>query len=117
MGTILHWHLLNQSGKEDCHWVTLEVWEGNQPAVSLYKKFGFIPAGFRSNYYDQKHDALIMWAGSLQNKYFRERMEKTKADRIKQEIFLLGTVLKGGRRNGRKRASSFENGRTTEKEC
>jgi [ribosomal protein S18]-alanine N-acetyltransferase len=41
---------------------TLEVRASNNPAISLYKKFGFEPAGLRKNYYeDNGEDAIIMW--------------------------------------------------------
>lgn len=42
--------------------MTLEVRESNLPAINLYKKFGFIPAGKRPRYYVKPlEDALIMW--------------------------------------------------------
>lgn len=41
---------------------TLEVRVSNTPAISLYSKFGFEPAGLRKNYYeDNGEDAIIMW--------------------------------------------------------
>ncbi len=41
---------------------TLEVRASNVPAISLYTKFGFEPAGRRKNYYeDNGEDAIIMW--------------------------------------------------------
>jgi len=41
---------------------TLEVRASNDPAISLYTKFGFEPAGLRKNYYeDNGEDAIIMW--------------------------------------------------------
>ena len=41
---------------------TLEVRASNDPAISLYSKFGFKPAGLRKNYYeDNGEDAIIMW--------------------------------------------------------
>lgn len=41
---------------------TLEVRASNAPAISLYSKFGFEPAGIRKNYYeDNGEDAIIMW--------------------------------------------------------
>lgn len=41
---------------------TLEVRVSNNPAISLYTKFGFEPAGLRKNYYeDNGEDAIIMW--------------------------------------------------------
>ncbi len=42
--------------------MTLEVRVSNIPAINLYKKFGFLPAGKRPNYYVKPlEDALIMW--------------------------------------------------------
>jgi ribosomal-protein-alanine N-acetyltransferase len=42
--------------------LTLEVRAGNQPAISLYQKFGFRTEGRRKGYYsDDQEDALIMW--------------------------------------------------------
>lgn len=42
--------------------ITLEVREGNAPAITLYKQFGFRVEGRRKAYYsDNQEDALIMW--------------------------------------------------------
>jgi [ribosomal protein S18]-alanine N-acetyltransferase len=41
---------------------TLEVRTSNGPAIKLYQRFGFRPAGRRQGYYhDNREDALIMW--------------------------------------------------------
>ena len=41
---------------------TLEVRVSNEPAINLYKGFGFREAGVRKGYYeDNGEDALIMW--------------------------------------------------------
>ncbi len=41
---------------------TLEVRTSNEPAIKLYERFGFRPAGRRRGYYhDNREDALIMW--------------------------------------------------------
>ncbi len=41
---------------------TLEVRTSNAPAIALYERFGFRPAGTRPRYYaDTGEDALIMW--------------------------------------------------------
>lgn len=41
---------------------TLEVRVGNQAAIHLYEKFGFVGEGVRPNFYNKPtEDALIMW--------------------------------------------------------
>src|SRR4051812_45923488 len=41
---------------------TLEVRTSNDPAIAMYRRFGFRPAGHRRRYYhDNGEDALIMW--------------------------------------------------------
>lgn len=41
---------------------TLEVRVSNEPAIELYRSFGFVATGVRPRYYeDDNEDALIMW--------------------------------------------------------
>lgn len=40
--------------------ITLEVAEGNLPALALYKSVGFSPAGLRRRYYENRYDALLL---------------------------------------------------------
>jgi [ribosomal protein S18]-alanine N-acetyltransferase len=41
---------------------TLEVRTSNGPAIAMYQRFGFRPAGHRPRYYhDNGEDAVIMW--------------------------------------------------------
>ncbi len=40
--------------------VTLEVRQGNQQAINLYKKAGFNKIGYRKKYYSDGSDALMM---------------------------------------------------------
>ena len=44
------------------YWI-LEVREGNEAAIALYKKFGFEVVGSRPNYYDDGETALLMSRG------------------------------------------------------
>lgn len=60
--------LLEELKKLNITRVTLEVRRSNLIAQRLYKKFGFLPAGVRPEYYqDNREDAIIMWL-EVQNK-------------------------------------------------
>lgn len=65
---------------------TLEVRASNQPALSLYQKFGFKIAGWRRRYYkDTNEDALILWRGNLQQHDFYNTLptwQKSVSDRL-----------------------------------
>lgn len=62
---------------EDCYknmvkYITLEVRVSNEPAISLYKKFGFNSLGVRKGYYqDNNEDALIMWTENIWHDKFK----------------------------------------------
>jgi ribosomal-protein-alanine N-acetyltransferase len=46
-----------------CRFLTLEVRRSNQPAIRLYRRFGFRPIGIRPNYYvEDGEDAIVMLA-------------------------------------------------------
>lgn len=48
-------------GKANLAFLTLEVRASNEPAIALYRKFGFREAGRRKNYYTApKEDAILM---------------------------------------------------------
>jgi ribosomal-protein-alanine N-acetyltransferase len=52
--------LLERAGQGEQY--TLEVRTSNAPAITLYERFGFRPAGTRRRYYrDTGEDAMIMW--------------------------------------------------------
>ncbi|MDP1804141.1 MAG: hypothetical protein Q8K72_03155, partial [Acidimicrobiales bacterium] len=45
---------------------TLEVRVGNDPALALYRGFGFAPAGIRKGYSQETGaDAIVMWAHDI----------------------------------------------------
>jgi [ribosomal protein S18]-alanine N-acetyltransferase len=61
IGTGLLERLFELVGDEDARY-TLEVRESNEPAISLYERYGFRAAGVRRRYYqDNGEDALVMW--------------------------------------------------------
>lgn len=45
---------------QECENMSLEVRKSNEPAISLYEKYGFIKAGTRRNYYEDGEDAYLM---------------------------------------------------------
>jgi [ribosomal protein S18]-alanine N-acetyltransferase len=52
---------LARGRKRRCKLATLEVRRSNEPAIALYRSFGFRPVGLRPNYYaDEREDALVM---------------------------------------------------------
>jgi ribosomal-protein-alanine N-acetyltransferase len=59
---------------------TLEVRASNQPAITLYERFGFRSAGSRPRYYrDTGEDAVIMWRTSENASSASENVSRTSA--------------------------------------
>ena len=54
--------------------LTLEVRVGNDPAVRLYRRFGFAPVGTRPKYYPNGDDALILWAHDVDSADYNARL-------------------------------------------
>ncbi len=52
--------LIEISKEENKTEISLEVNEINEPAISLYEKFGFEIVGRRKKYYNRVNDAIIM---------------------------------------------------------
>jgi ribosomal-protein-alanine N-acetyltransferase len=61
--------------------VTLECRVSNEPALSLYDKYGFEKVGLRPRYYsDNREDAYVLSVNSVLTRRFRERFEGLKVD-------------------------------------
>jgi len=57
--------------------MTLEVRVSNERAQSLYRRFGYAPAGVRAGYYaDNGEDALVMWCHDVGNTEHRALLNK-----------------------------------------
>jgi ribosomal-protein-alanine N-acetyltransferase len=57
--------------------LSLEVAANNEPAQTLYRRFGFAPVGVRKNYYPVTgEDALVMWAYDIDTPEYAERLEE-----------------------------------------
>ncbi|MFB2839142.1 ribosomal protein S18-alanine N-acetyltransferase [Floridanema evergladense] len=67
--------LLSRARQRGIERATLEVKASNQPAISLYQKFGFKVAGTRRGYYqDTGEDALVLWLNGLQYPEFTQTL-------------------------------------------
>ena len=61
IGRFLMSELISRAKDAGITRMTLEVKDGNIPAIKLYESFGFKVEGVRKKYYENKFDALIMW--------------------------------------------------------
>jgi len=76
LGQALLYALLVTARQQKSEWATLEVRASNQPALTLYEKFGFETVGKRRRYYpDNGEDALILWHRGLQQPEFGEKLQ------------------------------------------
>ena len=63
-----------------CHNMTLEVRVTNLGAQSLYRRFGFVPAGMRKGYYPENgEDAMVMWATDIDTPAYARRLAEIEA--------------------------------------
>jgi ribosomal-protein-alanine N-acetyltransferase len=60
LGRRLLERLVADLGRQAITTLHLEVAENNQPALHLYRQFGFTPAGRRPGYYDQGRTAALL---------------------------------------------------------
>lgn len=75
IATRLMLELVRRGLDEGTEALTLEVRVSNLAAQELYRRFGFVPAGVRKNYYsDSNEDALIMWATDIDTPDYRARL-------------------------------------------
>ena len=51
---------MRRANENGCENVSLEVRVNNDPAIRLYRNFGFIDAAIRKNYYENGDDAILM---------------------------------------------------------
>jgi len=66
--------------------ISLEVAANNDPAQSLYRRFGFAPVAVRKNYYPVTgQDALVMWVYDIDTAEYAARLEKLAARTVAVE--------------------------------
>lgn len=71
--------LIDAARAREIEQMTLEVRVSNEPALALYRRFGFAPAGIRPGYYDDGEDAFVMWLHDLLEPDVGERIEAIRA--------------------------------------
>jgi [ribosomal protein S18]-alanine N-acetyltransferase len=82
LGSQLLAELAHESTRRQCAAMTLEVRMGNVAAQNLYRKFGFVVAGVRRNYYPETgEDAYIMWLRELRSPEVQTRLKSLEEPR------------------------------------
>lgn len=59
-----------------CDAMTLEVRKSNVAAQSLYRRYGFVPAGVRLKYYENTDDAIVMWCHDITESAYQDRLRE-----------------------------------------
>ena len=81
VGTRLLAHLVEVAVSRGCTAMTLEVRMTNTAAQDLYRKFGFVGAGVRPNYYPETgEDGLVMWLYEIGTPAVRARLRQLGAE-------------------------------------
>jgi [ribosomal protein S18]-alanine N-acetyltransferase len=68
--------LANEIIGRGCVAWTLEVRSSSDGAQALYRRFGFVPAGVRKNYYDNREDAIVMWCHDIDTPEYADRLSE-----------------------------------------
>jgi len=80
LGELLLANLIDRALAVEAMTMTLEVRSSNTVAQSLYRKYGFSPAGLRKGYYaDNGEDAFIMTTKCLTTAGYQRRFQALKA--------------------------------------
>jgi ribosomal-protein-alanine N-acetyltransferase len=74
IGTRLLLWLMGEAVGSGVRHLTLEVRVSNDPARSLYRRFGFTEVGTRRRYY-RDEDAVVMWAMDIGSDEARRRLD------------------------------------------
>jgi ribosomal-protein-alanine N-acetyltransferase len=65
--------------RESTAW-TLEVRVSSSGAQELYRRFGFVPAGVRSRYYENTEDAIVMWCNDIQDDAYQALLARLRTE-------------------------------------
>ena len=74
VASLLLMNLVERARRQGARHLTLEVRESNQPALELYRKFGFEQAGKRKGYYTNE-DAVVICAVDIDSSEYEGTLD------------------------------------------
>ncbi len=80
IGTRLFYHFMRSVVDDGCDMANLEVRFDNEPAKTIYRRFGFKKIGVRKKYYDGIDDAWTMQVCDMQQPKYYERLDSIAAE-------------------------------------
>lgn len=80
VATALLLALADEAVRRECTAWTLEVRVSSTGAQELYRRFGFVPAGVRSRYYENTEDAIVMWCNDIQDDAYQSLLARVRAE-------------------------------------
>ena len=75
LGVYLFANLIAKGLEDGVEAATLEVRFNNEPALSVYRRFGFKAVGIRKKYYENRYDAIIMRAENMQEPAYGQQVK------------------------------------------
>jgi ribosomal-protein-alanine N-acetyltransferase len=80
VATALLLALADEAIRRGCTAWTLEVRVSSTGAQELYRRFGFVPAGVRSRYYENTEDAIVMWCNDIQDDAYQSLLAQVRTE-------------------------------------
>ena len=87
LGALLFANLVQYGLEEGVKAGTLEVRVDNEPALSVYRRFGFVTVGTRRRYYEGIYDASLMRVENMQDEEYKARVAEA-AKKVKAGFVL-----------------------------
>ncbi|MGM9997938.1 MAG: ribosomal protein S18-alanine N-acetyltransferase [Candidatus Bruticola sp.] len=76
LGVYLFANLIARGLNDGVEAATLEVRFNNEPALSVYRRFGFKGVGIRKKYYENRYDAIIMRVENMQDPAYVRQVQE-----------------------------------------
>ena len=75
LGVYLFANLIAKGLEDGVDAATLEVRFNNEPALSVYRRFGFKAVGVRKKYYENRYDAIVMRVDNMQDPAYVQQVK------------------------------------------